>query len=115
MHNFEQIIEDFVKESRVDYVGLWQLLNAVQHQLGITDEMEIRSTTLEIIKGLLSHGLEAVDLTSDGGFKPWVEMECGQVISRIEKEWNGLGREPNIGDICWFSNRNQTPKGSASH
>jgi hypothetical protein len=26
-----------------------------------------------------------------------------QAVSRIEKEWSALGREPNIGEVAWFT------------
>ena len=25
------------------------------------------------------------------------------VMARIRREWKALGREPNLGDICWFN------------
>jgi hypothetical protein len=30
-------------------------------------------------------------------------MPPQEVIARIEAEWTGLGRDPNIGQIVWFT------------
>jgi hypothetical protein len=35
-------------------------------------------------------------------FVPW-ELRADQALSRIEKEWSTLGREPDIGEVAWFT------------
>jgi len=104
MRDLEQIAKDFVLEANGgDYVGLWQIVNAIGHEFGIADEAYVRTAALRIVEDLLGRGLEAVDLVAGGGCIPWGEKEPKQVICRIEREWDDLGREPNIGEICWFN------------
>jgi hypothetical protein len=41
-------------------------------------------------------------------FVPW-QLTIPEALARIEREWRALGRDPSLGDICWFNN---TPAGN---
>ena len=96
-------IESLVEECRVDHVGLWEVINAARFDLGASSPAEIRATTIELVRSLLEHGMH-VGFPASGGkdFEPWA-LPTDAAIRRIEQEWSALGREPNIGEIAWFT------------
>ena len=58
---------------------------------------------LQVIAEVLRSDLmKAGDVTKDG-FKEW-SMTSTAALERIAREWNALGRSPNLGEICWLSN-----------
>ena len=105
MRDLDKICDDFLREARNDYVGLWQVINAVERDLKPTSVEERQRLTLEVIKRLIARGLQAVDLEASGsGCRPWSDQNVESVVRRINAEWKTLGREPSIGDIVWFNN-----------
>ena len=69
-----------------------------------------RELSLRLIREVVQQGLmEIGDLLGGGGrFRKW-EMSDQEALRKVEREWLALGREPNLGDICWLSN---TEKGN---
>jgi hypothetical protein len=95
----------FLKECGEDFVGLWAILWKVRHLRPRIDADEARRATLEIVQWLLASGqVIAGHPTEDSKFVPWKETP-GEALERIEREWTALGREPNLGDIVWFVQR----------
>jgi hypothetical protein len=86
-----------------EYAGLWVAIFEARAEHPELDVEEIRGAVIDSLDDLLHLGLlEAGDVTADGrGFVPW-PLSATQIISRIQAEWDTLGREPNIGDIVWF-------------
>lgn len=98
--NINNDIEEFVLEAQEDYIGFWQIFGVVKDRTNNFDI--IRSEVFYIVETLLGRGFLAGDLKGGCGFEPWGQQEKGAVVSRILKEWQDLGHDPNIGDICWF-------------
>lgn len=103
MRTLEQIVKDFIVEAKQDNIGLWRVVNAVQHETGEVDSSGVRSDSLRVIEGLLNHGLEVMDYYQGRGWEKWPEKDRHSILARIEREWIALGRDPSLGDICWFS------------
>jgi len=84
-------------------IGLWWLADDIREVVGRdTDEEEIRRLTLLALKPLLeAQQLQVVQLFEDGSYEPWSGSADTQ-LRRIETEWRGLGRMPQIGDVAWF-------------
>ena len=100
----DEIVHDFVNEARLDYVGFWEITGRVQHRFKLSDRSKVREAVMQIVSGLLSAGLEAVDLASSGaGCIRWENQAPAHILDRISSEWNKLGRDPTIGDIVWFN------------
>jgi hypothetical protein len=97
----ERLVEQFCAEARSDLVGLWEIMQKVEQETG-PGELA-RQQTLAVVSALLARGLRAGDPPySAGGYRPWANQEPAAVIERIRREWQALGRPPNIPDIAWF-------------
>lgn len=100
--DIQQMVDEFVAESRDDLVGLWQVVRRIEERS--SDPTSLRERTLRVVRTLLEHGLLAGNPPySLGGFQVWTDQRPDAVVSRIRKEWLELGRTPNIPDIVWFS------------
>lgn len=104
MTDLTRLKKDLLVECKDDHVGLWTFIKCVRLDLGVADPGRIRRLALEIIQEFLESGLvQAGFPTADGrGFKPW-SLAPEEAVARINSEWDVLGREPNIGDIVWFT------------
>lgn len=90
-----------------DYLGFWLVVKRVAKD-AYSDKLPewVRPKTLEAIRYLLqSRLIEAGNFEhKDSGsykFQPML-LPVDEVIRYIEREWDELGRTPNISDICWF-------------
>jgi hypothetical protein len=114
MIDLKRLKRDILREGDEDHVGLWSIIWQIRHELNDeeyprreedrADPGEVRSVTLRLLQDLLQDGLVKAGFpTPDGrGFEPW-SLEPHEVIRRINSEWDALGREPNIGEIVWFT------------
>ena len=64
----------------------------------------------QLVADLLESGqvLAGFPAADGRGFQSW-ELSPMQTIERINSEWDKLGREPNIGDVVWFTARETVP------
>jgi hypothetical protein len=69
-------------------------------EIGVTGYAQLQATTLTLIKELMKNKIVAGQFENHI-FKKW-ECSVEEATARIERAWNALGREPNIGDIVWF-------------
>src|SRR5262245_16027037 len=100
----EDVLEEFVAECKDDHVGLWEIVNAVRFDLGVVDPDQVRATTLALVRALLEKpriraGFPAPNWVD---FLPW-DLDPAQVTEKIAREWNELGREPDLWEIAWFT------------
>ncbi|AKT38328.1 uncharacterized protein CMC5_024730 [Chondromyces crocatus] len=60
---------------------------------------------MAVIEYVLSNGLMVVgDFVDDmTNFVPW-GISISDALARIDGEWNALGRDPRLWEICWFEN-----------
>jgi hypothetical protein len=100
----DDILESLVEECREDHVGLWRIVNAVRFDLGSRNPSETRDLTLRLVRSLLDNpGMQVGHPTPDGRhFVVW-GVSRDQAVNRIEREWTALGRDPNIGEVAWFT------------
>ncbi len=99
------IFRAFANECGEDFVGLWSISWKVRQLRPRLSDDDVRVATLEIARMLLdTHDIVAGYPTRDGRFVRWPE-EPAEAIQRIEREWLALGRNPDIGDIVWFVQR----------
>ena len=100
----EEVLESLTQECSEDHVGLWRIVNAVRFDLGSTNPAQTRALTLRLVRSLLyDHGMQVGHPAVDGRhFLPW-RLSADQAVRRIEQEWSALGRDPNIGEVAWFT------------
>lgn len=93
---------ELLEECAEDHLGLWAVIWPLREEFGIEDEDERRKITLRMLTHLLGMGLMRAGVP-DGRlrFNAW-NLPATEALKRIEREWNELGREPNIGDVVWF-------------
>jgi hypothetical protein len=87
-----------------DYTGLWEVIRTVQRHAPDLDGQPLIDTTLRCVRDLIE--TELVELgapVADGrGFSRW-NLEADESLSRIEREWKALDREPNLGEVVWLT------------
>ena len=83
-------------------LGLWVIVKDLVEKSPHASPSEIRSMTVNALRPILESGkLYAADLLPDGKVRLW-KGSSDEILNRIDAEWIGLGRDPNIGDIVWF-------------
>lgn len=100
---------ELLVEGVEDYVGLWEFPPLVRRHLRTQDPEEVKTVALSLLGELIREDMFAPgELAEQGGFTPW-SVPPEESFRLIEELWNGLGRDPNMGDdIPWF---NLTAKG----
>jgi hypothetical protein len=100
---YQDCFERLLVLGTVDWIGAWEVASVAQTVGGATSEAAVRDLSLRVIADLLNRGLmEAGDVT-ESGFRPWT-VPVAAAVSRIQREWTALGRNPDLGDICWLAN-----------
>jgi hypothetical protein len=110
----EEVLESLVEECHEDHVGLWEIVEAVRFDLGSVNPLETRAMTLRLVRTLLAErGMLVGHPAPDGRhFVAW-DLPPDQAVQRIEKEWSALTREPNIGEVAWFTSPEEPPTAPA--
>ena len=103
--DMDALVEDFLREAEVDYVGLWEVAQIAREDLGAKTTEEARDLSLEIVARLYERGLRPGDYWG-GDFAYWPDKGCQAALDRIEREWIAAGADPNLAEpICWFAPR----------
>jgi hypothetical protein len=95
----EPKLESWIYEAKRDVLGLWQLCRSAHRDWGVENPQEVKALVLSFVRAVLAHGIQAVDVVDQ---RPWPSQDPDRVIERISREWDALGREPNVPDIVWF-------------
>jgi len=104
MRALSDIRQELLVEGQDDYVGLWEVAWILRRSEPSYTDDEIREVALESLRPLLCEGLmEPGALQDNGGFQAWM-CTPEEALAKIDKEWRGLGKDPNIGQVCWFRN-----------
>ncbi len=103
IQKIEKIVRGCYRESRDDYIGLWEILGAIDHELKITEPFVVRKVALDIVKRMLALDMRAVDLSQGGSYIAWPNQNPEYILRRIDDEWQKLGKRPSIADIAWFT------------
>jgi hypothetical protein len=106
----DEVLESLVEECHEDHVGLWEIVNAVQFDLGPKNPEETQALTLQFVRRLVDEpGMQVGHPAPDGRhFVAW-DLPPDEAVRRIEQEWSALGREPNIGEVAWFTSTPKAP------
>jgi hypothetical protein len=100
--NLQELVDGYLAESKIDYVGLWQIAQASKEELGADTADQVKNFSLEIVKQLYDNGLRPGNYCGD--FDYWPDEGCQAMLDRIEREWIKAGEDPNLGEpICRFA------------
>jgi hypothetical protein len=108
MLNIKKIEIDFLNECAEDYVGLWSLIKLAKNYFHTILDLKLKRIILDLIyRNLIDEQIEAGEIPKDKEFQflKW-DMSPEDIIKRIEKEWDKLEKEPDLGDVVWFTLRN---------
>lgn len=103
MDELEQIKRRKIDECHEDFVGIWELVLALDNAFpGQLDDDEVREMALRIIHEMLSEekGIRAGDMMREyPHFIPW-DLPPDEAIARIEERWKRMGgRAPGLFEI----------------
>src|SRR5437879_11216136 len=102
-----KLVEDYIEESQVDYVGLWQVAAAARRRFGARTTGEVRKLSLKVVHRLYKRGLRPGNYWGED-FDYWPDEGCQVVLDRIEREWIKADADPNLAEpICWFARKRQ--------
>jgi hypothetical protein len=96
---------ELLAECAEDHVGLWSVLWQARHALPPdATPSDARELTLGLIGRLLKRGLIRAGFPAPDGrnFEPW-SLTPDEVLARTDSEWVSLGRDPEIGEVVWFT------------
>ncbi len=103
--DYSAVQRQILLECAEDHVGLWSVISEIQVAAKKNiDPATVQRRTLNALRPLLEAGLVQAGHPAPGGreFVAW-PIPASEAIERIKRQWDTLGREPNIGDIVWFT------------
>lgn len=100
MSRFDVVVDGFRRECAEDYVGLWQISQALKESSGDSRTEQI----VAVVAALLEDPEIAVGQFDDGRFVKWSGSREGR-IERVRGELIQLGAAPDIGDVAWLVRR----------
>lgn len=104
--NLKLCIDDLLMHGCDDWVDACEVTSVVISVggIGIKSPDEIRELSLELIRAVVRQGLmELGDLESGEGFRKW-DLSIEEGLSRVERDWTALGRNPTLWEVCWLNN-----------
>jgi len=90
---YSKITDDFLIECEDDYVGLWSLVKQICRKNAFRTKEKKQIAVAKIIKPLLEQKLIVA-----GNPRPHSK-------EFIFDEWNKLDRDPDIGEVIWFTKK----------
>jgi hypothetical protein len=97
-------VEGWSKICSEDYVGLWSIVHDVKIQCG--DGPDLQENTLSIIRKLLTENEVVAGRFHNHDFVRWHDP-VDEVLQKIATAWQQIGRDPTIGEIAWFTSKDQ--------
>ncbi|MEM9539294.1 MAG: hypothetical protein AAGA60_07250 [Cyanobacteria bacterium P01_E01_bin.42] len=93
-----------ILECGEDYVGLWSIIWQFREIGREQNPLERKKKTMRLIKELLEEDLiKAASFSNEKQeFQTW-NVPVNEILARIEREWDDLGREPDLWEIVWFT------------
>lgn len=109
----EVVARQIAVEAQTDVVGLWAVLWSVNRALPSLTAREARAMALDVVRRTLLAEQVVVGQFEENEapttpFVPW-DASREAVLERIEREWDGLGRDPSPGDIAWLASPHLLP------
>lgn len=94
--------EMILLEGLEDHIGLWEFVAAITREIPSGDETAVKRGVITMAEDLLERGLMVAGFPDERGDFDAVGEDATGVASRIDREWDELGRPPDIGEVIWF-------------
>lgn len=107
MNSLEQCVDKLVMAGTDDWVYLAEAVRIVESTI-CGSAADIQRFTFELMREVTQQGLMELGDLNKEGFCRW-RLPIEECLNRVEHEWNVLGRNPSLGEICWLQN---TDKGN---
>jgi hypothetical protein len=98
----DSVREEILRSGADDYVGLWEAARTAREFGIVRSETEISAAVIEAIGTLIKEGHVEIGDLDRAGFRPWSPQSAEVITWRIQDAWTRLGRDPDIGEICWM-------------
>jgi len=115
--NLQHCVNDLLMRGTEDLIQASEVASVAIGIGGAVNQDEVREMSLEMIREVIRQRfMEIGDAIGVGShpthvyerldFRPWgVPFEAA--MERVAREWRALGRNPNLGEICWLCNTDQ--------
>jgi hypothetical protein len=100
----DEVLATLLDACDEDFVGLYEVVRIVRDALGPASADEVRLATMPLLRELLEEHDVVAGFPHHTGvcFMPW-EESVKLMLDRVDFEWSALGRDPNIGEVVWFT------------
>lgn len=110
-NTIEILVEQFHNECEGDYLGLWAIVRDARNAFPGGDNAQLEATVLKLIRMLLARGAVFGQFDPRRAFVSQ-PMPNEDAIAAIAAAWRGLGRDPEIGEVGWFTSKQIYTEGS---
>jgi hypothetical protein len=104
--NIQDCIDDLLIKGTEDWIDACEVASVAKTVGGATSASAVRDLSLRAVAELINRGLMEPGDVDRSGFRSW-GIPAAQAIARIQREWRALGRNPNLGEVCWLANTNE--------
>ena len=99
----DDMLAPLIAEAQVDDLGFWEFVRTARRVQPAASEETIRQAVCDVIESAVSKNLLWSGWPPPtGGYQPW-DRPIGELLDYIREQWAALGRDPNPGDVMWFS------------
>jgi hypothetical protein len=103
--NLQACLNELLKLGGDDWLDASSVASVAITVGGAASLDAIRDSSIELITEAVRRGLMELGELDDRirGFRKW-RMSPDRAIARVRQEWEALGRNPSVGEICWLAN-----------
>jgi hypothetical protein len=106
-----ELCAEFVKGSYIDYTGFWEIVTRIDDVLKPKNPDERKKYVVSLVRCLITSGLIPVVYRDGKYIRAFKEcLNEASLVEKIQNEWLALGKEPGLGEVCWFADQNWKEK-----
>lgn len=103
--NLKACLDEIVKLGAEDWLDASSVASVAITVGGAASVDSIRELSIRFISEAVRRGLVEIGDLDDRirGFRKW-PVAADRAIARIQQDWESLGRNPSVGEVCWLAN-----------
>jgi hypothetical protein len=100
-----KLINEILIHGNDDWVMAAEVVSIVIEIEGTSykEKEKIKAISFELIRHVVHEELMTIGDVRKGVFKQW-EVSMDEAINKVENKWESLGRNPDLGEVCWLCN-----------